>query len=96
MSPQNDVMIDITVPPSQDTQACGLRVLQYHAILGNAVAQRSKVLEGNQDGLQEFLLGVVLPQLRQVNIDSTYQYYRLLRAEMNSQAWEMEPKQFRT
>jgi hypothetical protein len=36
---QEDILIDITVPHKQDLQACGLRVLQYREILGNAVAR---------------------------------------------------------
>ena len=35
---QEDVLIDITVPATTDTQICGLRALQYHAIIGETFA----------------------------------------------------------
>ena len=70
-----DVLIDITIPPSQDIQSCGLRVLQYHQIIGEAIAQHPTILEGDQTNFQEFLRSVVLPQLRTVNIESTERYY---------------------
>ena len=35
---EEDILIDITTPPAQDTQSCGLRVLQYHQIIGNTIA----------------------------------------------------------
>ena len=41
---QEDILIDITVPAGRDTQTCGLRVLQYHAIIGNAFAARPEIL----------------------------------------------------
>ena len=58
-----DVLLDITIPPSQDTHSCGLRVLQYHRIIGEAVAQHPTILDGYQATIQEFLRLAVLPQL---------------------------------
>ena len=42
-----DVLLDITIPPSQDTHSCGLRVLQYHQIIGEAIAQHPTILDGD-------------------------------------------------
>ena len=50
-----DVLLDITLPPSQDTHSCGLRVLQYHRIIGEAVAQHPAILDGDQAAIQDFL-----------------------------------------
>ena len=41
---QEDILIDITVPAGRDHQTCGLRVLQYHAIIGNSFATRPAIL----------------------------------------------------
>ena len=87
-----DVLLDITIPPSQDTQSCGLRVLRYHQIIGEAIAQNPTILDGDQVNLQEFLRSVVLPQLRMVNIESTERYYQAMRTAILSRAWETAPK----
>ena len=52
---QEDIRIDITVPHHSDLQDCGLRVLQYQAIIGAAVAQHPDILDGPLIRLQEFL-----------------------------------------
>ena len=68
-------MIDITVPAATDTQTCGLRVLQYLAIIGETFAQSPGVLKEGGEALQQFIVEVVLPQLHQVNRATTAQYY---------------------
>ena len=83
-----DVLIDITIPPSQDIQSCGLRVLQYHQIIGEAIAQHPTILEGDQVNFQEFLRLVVLPQLWTVSIESTERYYQEMRTAILNRAWE--------
>ena len=79
-----DVLLDITVPPSQDTHSCGLRVPQNHKIIGEAVAQHPTILDGDQATIQEFLRSIVLPQLRMVNIESTERYYQAMRTAILS------------
>ena len=91
-----DVLIDITIPPSQDIQSCGLRVLQYHQIIGEATAQQPTLLEGDQANLQEFLRLVVLPQLWTVSIESTERYYQEMRTAILSRALETVPKHLQT
>ena len=81
-----DVLLDITIPPSQDTHSCGLRVLQYHRIIGEAVAQHPAILDGDQADIQDFLSLVVLPQLRMVNIESTERYYQEMRTAILNRA----------
>jgi hypothetical protein len=88
-----DVLIDITTTPSQDIQSCGLRVLQYHQIIGKTIEQHPTILEGDQATLQEFLLTVILPQLRTVNMESNCQE---LCTAMLSLAWETGLKHPRT
>ena len=91
-----DVLLDITIPSSQDIQSCGLRVLQYHQIFGKAIAQQPTILDGDQANIQEFLRSVVLPQLRMVNIESTECYYQAMRTAILSRAWETTPKRLQT
>ena len=91
-----DVLLNIPIPPSQDTQSCGLRVLQYHQIIGEAIAQHPTILDGDQATIQDFLRSVVLPQLRMVNIESTERYYQAMRTAILSQAWETAPKRLQT
>ena len=91
-----DVLLDITIPPSQDTHSCGLRVLQYHRIIGEAVAQHPARLDGDQATIQEFRRSVVLPQLQMVNIESTERYYQAMRTAILSRAWETAPKRLQT
>ena len=91
-----DVLLDITKPPSQDTQSCGLRVIQYHQIIGEAIAQHPTILDGDQANIQEFLRSVVLPQLRMVNIESTERYYQAMRIAILSQTRETAPKRLQT
>ena len=91
-----DVLLDITIPPSQNTHSCGLRVLQYHQIIGEAIAQHPTILDGDQANIQEFLRSVVLPQLRMVNIESTERYYQAMRTAILSRAWETTPKHLQT
>jgi hypothetical protein len=76
---EEDILIDITTPPAQDTQSCGLQVLQYHQIIGKTIAQHQTILGGDQATLQEFLVTDILPQLRMVNMESTERYYQELR-----------------
>ena len=87
-----DVLLDITVPPSQDTHSCGLRVLQYHRIIGEAVAQHPEILDGEQANIQEFLRSVVLPQLQAVNTASTEHYYQEMRTAILNRDRETTPK----
>jgi hypothetical protein len=58
---QDDVLIDITVQAASDTQTCGLRALQYHAIIGETFAQSRGVLKEGGKTLQKFIVEVVLP-----------------------------------
>ena len=73
MTKLDDVLIDITVQAAAGTQTCGLRVLQYHAIIGKAFAQSPGVLKEGGAELQQFIVEVVLPQLHQVNRATTTQ-----------------------
>ena len=82
--------------PSQDTQSCGLRVLQYHQIIGEAIAQHPTMLDGDQANIQEFLHSVVVPQLRRVNLESTERYYQAMQTAILSRAWETAPKRLQT
>ena len=82
--------------PSQDIQSCGLRVLQYHQIIGEAIAQQPTILDGDQANFQEFLRSVVLPQLRTVNVESTERYYQAMRTAILSRARETTPKHLQT
>jgi hypothetical protein len=50
----------------------------------------------DQATLQEFLLTVILPQLRMVNMESTERYYQELRTAVLNRAWETGPKHLRT
>ena len=68
---QEDILIDITVPAGRDTQTCGLRVLQYHAIIGNAFATRPEILREGEETLQTYIKETVFPQIQQVNIETT-------------------------
>ena len=71
---QEDILIDITVPASRDTQTCGLRVLQNHAIIGNAFATRPEILREGEVTLQTFIKETVFPQIQQVNMETTETY----------------------
>ena len=72
---QEDILIDITVPAGRDTQTCGLRVLQYHAIIGNAFATRPEILREGEETLQTYIKATVFPQIQQVSIETTETYY---------------------
>ena len=65
---QEDILIDITVPIGRDTQTCGIRVLQYHAIIVNAFATRPEILRAGEETLQTYIKETVFPQLQQVNL----------------------------
>ena len=56
---QEDVLIDLTVPATTDTQTCGLRALQYHVIIGETFAQSPRVLKERGEALQQFIVDVV-------------------------------------
>ena len=71
---QEVILVDITVPALTDTQTCGLRVLQYHAIIGSIFAQHPEVLREGGAVLQQFIQETVLTQLQQVNRETTEQY----------------------
>ena len=93
---QEDIRIDITVPHHPDLQDCGLRVLQYQAIIGAAVAQHPDILDGPFIRLQEFLRVEVLPQLKLVNAASTARYYSTLCTAIRQQLWTVAPKLHQT
>ena len=76
---QEVILIDITVPAATDTQTCGLRTLQYHAIIGSIFAQRPEVLREEGAVLQQFIQETVLTQLQQVNRETTEKYYKEVR-----------------
>ena len=59
---QEDKLIDITVPAGRDTQTYGLRVLQYHAIIGNAFATRPEILREEEETLQTYIKETVFPR----------------------------------
>ena len=84
---QEDILIDITVPAATDTQTRGLRVLQYHAIIGSVFAQRPKVLQEGGAVLQQFIQETVLTQLNQVNRESTEKYYQEVRQQLQQPEW---------
>jgi hypothetical protein len=85
----DNVLIDITVQAASDTQTCGLRVLQYHAIIGKTSAQSPGVLKEGGDLLQQFIVEVVLPQLYQVNLATMTQYYEAIRAKLHPPNWSV-------
>ena len=87
MTKQEDVLIDVTVPATTDTQTCGLRALQYHAIIGETFAQSPGVLKEGGETLQQFIVNVVLPQLQQVNLATTKQYYEAVRSKLHQPNW---------
>ena len=87
MTKLDDVLIDITVQAAADTQTCGLRVLQYHAIIGKTFAQSPGVLKEGDKTLQKFIVGVVLPQLHQVNRATITQYYEAVRVKLQQPDW---------
>ena len=80
-------LIDITLPAATDTQTCRLRVLQYLAIIWEAFAQSPVVLREGGEALQQFIVDVVLPQLQQVNLATTQQYYEAVRAKLHQPIW---------
>ena len=84
---QEDILIDITVPAGRDTQTCGLRVLQYHAIIGNAFATRPKILREGEETLQAYIKETVFPQIQQVNIETTETYYNEMRSHLQQTEW---------
>ena len=80
---QEDIMIDITVPHSQDLQDCGLRVFQYQEIIGTTVACQPDIQDRPPLRVQELLLAEVLPQPRLVNFAYTNSYYSTLRVAIH-------------
>ena len=84
---QEDILIDITVPVERDTQTCGLRVLQYHAIIGNAFATRPEILREGEAILQHFIKETVFPQIQQVNAETTETYYNEMRLHLQQTEW---------
>ena len=84
---QEDILIDITVPAGRDTQTCRLRVLQYHAIIGNAFATRPEILREGEAILQQFIQETVFPQIQQVNADTTETYYNEMRLHLQQTEW---------
>ena len=87
MTTLDDVLIDITVQAAADTQTCGLRVLQYHAIIGKTFAQSPGILKDGGEALQQFIVEVVLPQLHQVNWATTTEYYEGVRVKLQQPDW---------
>ena len=83
----DDVLIDVTVQATEDSQTRGLRVLQYHAIIGSTFAQSPGVLKEGGEALQQYIVEVVLPQLRQVNRATTTQYYEVVRVKLQQTDW---------
>ena len=79
---QEDILIDITVPAGRDTQTCGLRALQYHAIIGNAFAARPEILREGEVTMQTFVKEFILPQIQQVNAETTETYYNSMRLHL--------------
>ena len=86
---EEDILVDITVPALTDTQTCGLRVLQYHAIIGSIFAQHPEVLREGGAVLQQFIQETVLTQLQQVNRETTEQYYQEMRQKLQHPEWEV-------
>ena len=84
---REDILIDITVPAGRDTQTCGLRVLQYHAIIGNAFATRPEILREGEEILQNFIKETVFPQIQQVNAETTETYYNEMRLHLQQTEW---------
>ena len=84
---REDILIDITVPDGRDTQICGLRALQYHAIIGNAIAIRPEVLREGEEVLQKFIKETVFPQIQQVNAETTETYYNEMRLHLQQTKW---------
>jgi hypothetical protein len=79
---QENILIDITVPAGRGTQTCELRVLQYHAIIGNAFAARPEILREEEVTMQKFIKESVLPQIQQVNAETTETYYNEMRLHL--------------
>jgi hypothetical protein len=72
----------IPVPAGRGTQTCGLRVLQYHAIIGNAFAACPEILREGEVTMQKFIKDSVLPQIQQVNAETTETYYNEMRLHL--------------
>ena len=84
---QEDILIDITVTAGRDTQTCGLKVLQYHAIIGNAFATRPEILREGEAILQKFIKETIFPQIQQVNVETTETYYNEMRLHLQQTEW---------
>ena len=84
---QEDILIDITVPAGRDNQTCGLRVLQYYAIIGNSFATRPEILREGDEILQTYIKEAVFPQIQQVNIETTETYYNDMRPHLQQTEW---------
>ena len=84
---REDILIDITVPAGRDTQTCGLRVLQYLAIIGNAFATRPEVLREGEEVLQKIIKEIVFPQIQQVNSETTETYHNEMRLHLQQTEW---------
>ena len=84
---KEDILIDITVPAGRYHQTCGLRVLQYHAIIGNSFATRPAILRKGEETLQIYIKEIVFPQIQQVNIETTETYYKEMRLRLQQTEW---------
>ena len=84
---QEATLVNNTVPALTDSQTCGLRVLQYHAIIGSIFAQHPEVLREGGEVLQQFIQEKVLTQLQQMIRETTEQYYKEMRQTLQQPEW---------